>query len=56
MDKKREENVKIMIDILKDLEIIRIPLPGKNIQHAWYKLYAYLVSDNLSPNWNRKKS
>ena len=52
---KREKNVSIMVDFLKDLEILRIPLPNKEVQHAWYKLYGYLISEKLSNGWNRER-
>ena len=44
-----------MSQSLNHLEGVRIPLPNKNILHAWYKFYAYIVEDKLADEWSRDR-
>ena len=53
--KKREYNAKIFIDKLKNINCIKIPLPSKKIQHAWYKFYIYVKKEFLKTGWDRNK-
>lgn len=52
---KRTANAEILIECLKELNNIRIPLPNKNLKHAWYKFYVYLKSECLSDEWSRNR-
>ena len=54
-NKIRAQNAKILINELLDLEIIRIPIPHENLNHAWYKFYFYLNKDKLKIDWNRDR-
>lgn len=38
----RARNASILINHLKDISFIRIPLPPEGYNHAWYKFYIYL--------------
>ena len=51
----RNRNSEILFKILKNLPLLRIPMPEKNITHAWYRFYCYLNSRYLSSNWNRDR-
>jgi len=51
----RNRNAQILIEKIEDLSIIDIPLPDSNIEHAWYKFYAYINKEFLSENWDRNK-
>ena len=53
--KKRTRNAEILIEILKDLTNLRIPIPPKNIIHAWYKFHCYIKKDSLSNTWSRER-
>ena len=53
--KKRTRNANVLIEILKDLTNLRIPLPPKNIIHAWYKFHCYIKKDSLSNTWSRER-
>ena len=55
MDQKKEYNAKIFIDKLKNINCIKIPLPNKKIQHAWYKFYIYVKKNFLKTGWDRNK-
>ena len=52
-NKSRTENALFLYERLKDLSILRIPMPTENLKHAWYKFYAYINTKAISPEWNR---
>ncbi len=37
------------------LEALRIPVPPKNVEHAWYKFYAFVRPEALAPGWSRDR-
>lgn len=51
----RSRNASILIEILGQLNSIRIPIPPSNIKHSWYKFHCYLNQDSLKSDWNREK-
>lgn len=51
----RRNNVKILLSYLEEVSIIRIPMPPEEINHAWYKMYVYLIPGAISDNWDRSK-
>ena len=53
--KLRERNALIIADGIKKIDSVRVPLPEKNLTHAWYKFYAYIKKDKLKKDWNRDK-
>ena len=53
--KLRERNALILIETLKDLSNLRIPVPPDNLVHAWYKFHCYVVEDSLSSEWDRDR-
>ena len=53
--KIRKKNAMIIADCLKDLNNLRVPLPPKDKEHAWYKFYTYIVTSSLSSEWNRDR-
>ena len=52
---RRTQNANILIDNLKELRNIRIPLPKDNIKHAWYKFYVYINDESISNSWSRNR-
>lgn len=38
-----------------DSGVLRVPKPDSNIQHAYYKCYAYVRPENLAPGWSRDR-
>ncbi|WP_417811844.1 DegT/DnrJ/EryC1/StrS family aminotransferase [Thalassospira alkalitolerans] len=53
--KKRTANAQALIDVLGAFDCIRMPLTAPENQNAFYKLYAYVESDNLSEGWSRDR-
>jgi dTDP-4-amino-4,6-dideoxygalactose transaminase len=53
--KKRRENARVLLERLSEYEALRIPLPGEDYFHSYYKLYAFICSDYLKSNWDRDR-
>ncbi len=52
---RRKINANIFIDALSGNSILRIPIPPKEITHAWYRFYAYINPNTLKTDWNRNR-
>ena len=51
----RNRNAKILIEYISKFEQVRIPLPTKNVQHAYYKFYCYVSEESFLEEWNRER-
>ncbi len=49
----RRRNAGVLIERLADVPGLRVPLPGEGIEHAWYKLYAFLRPEELAEGWHQ---
>jgi len=54
-NKIRRRNALIMANALKDIPSVRVPMPSKDLKHAWYKFYAFIKEENLANGWGREK-
>ena len=54
-NKIRSFNAEILYSYLKNIDAVRLPYVGKNINHAWYKFYCYLDFEVLSSDWDRNR-
>ncbi len=52
---KRTKNAMRLRDALSAHEIFRIPLPEKEIKHAYYKFYMFVREKNLAQGWDRAR-
>lgn len=52
---QRQRNAQRLIDCLIDEPLLRIPLPGEDIHHAYYKFYAFLDDTRLHAEWTRDR-
>jgi dTDP-4-amino-4,6-dideoxygalactose transaminase len=52
---RRRANAEALAAGLAGVPALRVPLPGKDVGHAWYKLYALLDLDALRPGWNQSR-
>lgn len=52
---KRASNANCFLTALKDIPLIRMPIPKEGYQHAWYKFYCYLDKRLLNKQWDRDK-
>lgn len=45
-----------MVEVLRAFpELVRVPLPGEDQIHAFYRLYAYVRTEALRPDWTRDR-
>ena len=51
----RASNAELLIKSLSDCNIVRIPLPGDNYRHAWYKFHFYIRQEALASGWTRDR-
>lgn len=51
----RHRHAKYLFDRLRDLSILRIPMPPIDVVHAWYKFYVYLRPGLLKNDWSRER-
>lgn len=52
---QRERNARILRGRLADLPALRVPWPGKDIQHAFYRFYAFVRPERLAEYWCRDR-
>lgn len=52
---RRRRNAGILVSRLRDLPALRVPTPPPGIEHAWYKLYAFVRPDALKAGWDRDR-
>jgi dTDP-4-amino-4,6-dideoxygalactose transaminase len=53
--KKRISNATRIASVLCKFSAIRVPKPPAEVSHAYYRLYAFVVEDNLSSGWSRDR-
>ena len=51
----RSRNALLLTESLRELSVLRIPLPPDGITHAWYKYYVYLKPAVLASGWTRNR-
>ena len=54
-NKTRTNNALFLYNQLLELSSLRIPLPSKELHHAWYKFYVYLKPHSLKSDWSRQR-
>jgi dTDP-4-amino-4,6-dideoxygalactose transaminase len=52
---QRHNNAKQLSDMLDNHRVIRNPHPSKNVEHAYYKYYAYVVPEAMPLTWSRDR-
>jgi len=51
----RRKNAGMLISELDWMDALRIPRPGPEVDHAYYKFYAFVQPHLLAPTWNRDR-
>jgi dTDP-4-amino-4,6-dideoxygalactose transaminase len=51
----RRRNASILIDRLRKLSALRVPVPGALSHHSYYKFYCHVRPDALKPGWDRER-
>ena len=52
---RRRRNAGILVSRLRDLAALRVPTPPGGVEHAWYKLYAFVRPEALKTGWDRDR-
>lgn len=52
---KRTMNARILAEALVGCSALRVPMPPADIQHAWYKFYAFINPELLAEGWSRDR-
>lgn len=52
---RRKSNAHRLLDAFDDMPALRCPRPGQGIEHAWYKLYAFVRPEALKTRWTRDR-
>ncbi len=52
---KRARNARLLIEGLSFIPGLDFPVPEAGLEHAWYKLYAYIDQDRLASGWSRDR-
>ena len=51
----RNKNANIISQILNKNCLVRVPLPGEELIHAWYKFNCFINMHKLKDDWDREK-
>ncbi len=52
---RRRQFASVMTESLSELPGLRIPRPPREIEHAYYKYYAFVRPETLRPGWDRDR-
>jgi dTDP-4-amino-4,6-dideoxygalactose transaminase len=52
---RRRCNASILLDGLEQVPGIRVPRPPTDVEHAYYRWYAYIEPQDLRSSWNRDR-
>lgn len=52
---RRNTNANRIIETLRQYRSVRVPVPPSDINHAYYRLYAFVVPEYLANGWNRDR-
>ena len=51
----RQRNANALAASLNEHPALRVPMPPADVEHAWYKFYAFVRSEKLKPEWDRDR-
>jgi dTDP-4-amino-4,6-dideoxygalactose transaminase len=52
---QRARNADILARVLGETAALRVPMPGPDITHAFYRFYAFVRPEALAPGWSRDR-
>lgn len=52
---QRRRNAEAIQSAVESNPVLRVELPPANIQHAYYKLYVYVVREAMKTDWSRER-
>ncbi|HVP43770.1 MAG TPA: DegT/DnrJ/EryC1/StrS aminotransferase family protein [Terriglobales bacterium] len=51
----RRRNAQVLFDAFRSIPALRVPAPGVDVAHAFYRFYAYVEPDRLAAGWDRDR-
>jgi len=54
-NRRRSDNAAKIAQALTKFSAVTVPLPDAHIQHAYYRLYAFVDSEHLASDWDRDR-
>ena len=51
----RKRNAEELVRSFRECAALRVPSPPADVEHAWYKFYAFVRRERLKPDWNRDR-
>jgi dTDP-4-amino-4,6-dideoxygalactose transaminase len=52
---QRRDNARRILEACKHSPVLRVPEPTGDIEHAWYRAYAFVRPETLAPGWSRDR-
>jgi dTDP-4-amino-4,6-dideoxygalactose transaminase len=52
---RRKANAERLAAVCLTLPGLRVPLPPVDVEHGWYKFYAFVRPEELTPGWSRDR-
>jgi dTDP-4-amino-4,6-dideoxygalactose transaminase len=53
--RRRRDNAMRIANALRGFPCVRVPMPEEDIEHAYYRLYAFVKPDRLAEGWDRDR-
>ena len=53
--RRRTENALQIASACREFDALRVPMPPDDIEHAFYKFYAFIRPETLAPGWSRDR-
>ncbi len=51
----RRDHAHRLIEAMRPYSAVRVPIPREGVEHAYYRLYAYVRPENLNEGWSRDR-
>jgi dTDP-4-amino-4,6-dideoxygalactose transaminase len=52
---RRKDNAERLAAVFSTVSGLRVPQPTVDVEHAWYKFYAFVRPEALTPGWDRDR-
>jgi dTDP-4-amino-4,6-dideoxygalactose transaminase len=54
-NEERKSRADEYMNVCMAIPALRVPVPPTEVQHAWYRFYAFVRPEKLRPDWNRDR-
>jgi len=52
---RRRNNAQILAERFAEHDVLRVPMPGNDVYHSFYKFYAFVYPEMLKTDWGRDR-